>query len=86
MNVSKHAGTNAATVRLRPAAGKLSVTVEDQGRGFDPGLQIQLVGDGHFGLFSVRERMEHMGGAFDLQSAPEKGTRVTLTVATVPAA
>jgi signal transduction histidine kinase len=34
---------------------------------------------GGFGLFSIRERLEMIGGSFDLDAAPGRGTQVTLT-------
>ena len=33
-----------------------------------------------FGLFSIRERMEHFGGNLDVESKPGQGTRITLTM------
>jgi len=53
----------------------ISVTVEDNGRGFDP----DSVPPDHDGLLNMRQRMCDLGGTMELTSQPGKGTRVTLT-------
>jgi PAS domain S-box-containing protein len=81
INVAKHAKTDQASVLLGKSDNHLlQIKVKDQGKGFDPADQERQVQSGHFGLFSVRERLEYFGGTLDVQSAPGKGTRVTLTV------
>lgn len=81
LNVVKHAGVDRAEVRLERAPdGGLRVTVADEGRGFDAR---QLEADAAaetFGLFSVRERLDQVGGGTEVVSEPGRGTRVTLTV------
>jgi PAS domain S-box-containing protein len=84
INVSKHAGTNRAVVSVGEANGMLCIEVKDQGRGFD--LQEALLADNatsessRYGLFSIRERMCAMGGDFDVDSAPGRGTTATLVL------
>jgi len=51
------------------------VLVEDEGAGFDP----SAVGRG-FGLFSVRERLRHLGGSLRIEAVPGDGTRAHVTV------
>ena len=76
-NVAKHAGTGRARVVIEEAGGDVVVRVEDDGAGFDvAGLGTR----GAFGLASVRERLELVGGALAVESAPGAGTRITLTV------
>jgi len=80
INVSKHSGTDEATVSLAQRDGELRVEVRDKGKGFDVNAK---AGAGHamsFGLFSIRERMQALGGSFKLESAAEKGTRATLVL------
>jgi PAS domain S-box-containing protein len=85
-NVVKHAGVNRATVRLRRLAGdELELVVTDQGAGFDP-EKVGRAEEGGFGLFSIQERLEMVGGRMDVQSAPGQGTRVTLRVPMYPMA
>jgi signal transduction histidine kinase len=78
LNVAKHARVDRATVALRvDEQNRLCIEVQDDGRGFDP-VADKKATDSHFGLFSVKERMEAMGGRLDLKSAPGQGTTVTL--------
>lgn len=62
--------------------GGVSVTIRDDGVGFDPDSRPGS-SEGHFGLDGMRDRMQRMGGFLEFQSVPAEGTRVT---ARVPAA
>jgi len=77
-NVVKHAGVLRAQVRLR-RLGKdaLELGVSDQGSGMDVS-QIEQQGES-LGMFSIRERIEALGGRMEIDSMPGRGTRVTLT-------
>lgn len=79
-NVVKHAKVDVANLSLHTDNACLVLTVQDDGRGFD--MSAFTDGTGHpdgFGLFNIRERLEIIGGRMDVQSAPGRGTRVTLT-------
>lgn len=79
-NVIKHADTDHATVTLREGmAGFLLITVEDTGCGFDVDLAA-AAHDGGFGLFSVRERLGLFGGQMHIDSSPNQGTRIILSI------
>jgi signal transduction histidine kinase len=78
-NVVKHAKTTAAVVRLERLNGVVRVTVEDRGRGFDPSRRPAPTEEGGFGLFSIAERVDLLDGKLEIESARQKGTRVTLT-------
>lgn len=80
LNVVKHAGVDAARVALEDAGEHLRVEVEDAGEGFDAEAVSESTDSGGHGLFSLRERLEVMGGGFELGSAPGRGTRVRLTL------
>ncbi|MEJ2656720.1 MAG: PAS domain-containing protein [Desulfobacterales bacterium] len=82
LNAVKHAGVREADVTLlRPGAGKIRVIVHDGGKGFDPDLlKKRQAEEVSFGLFSIQERLAYLGGRMEIESAPGKGTRVTLTV------
>jgi PAS domain S-box-containing protein len=80
INVSKHSGTSEATVSLVQRDGALRVEVRDGGKGFDVQAKAGSGNGFHFGLFSIRERMQALGGSFELESAPENGTRATLVL------
>jgi signal transduction histidine kinase len=73
INVAKHAGTSRANVRFRDAERSLVVAIEDIGVGLSPGTE-----NHGYGLFSIRERMNQLGGAMQVESAPGQGTRVVL--------
>ena len=76
-NVVKHADTDEAEVQITRMQRCLQVTVKDEGVGFVPASLAQGPVD-HFGLFSIRERLELMGGSLEIDSAPGRGTRITM--------
>ncbi|HEY1820286.1 MAG TPA: GAF domain-containing sensor histidine kinase [Trebonia sp.] len=82
-NVVRHAEARKVTVSFRdgasPGAGaEVVVEIADDGRGFNPGL----VGEGHLGLITMRERAEDLGGCLEVRSQQGNGTRVILRVPT----
>ena len=86
INVAKHAGTDRATVSLKvDQEQQLFIEVQDSGRGFDPAAMEAKSEKEHFGLFSVRERMQAMGGRLEVKSMPEQGTTVTMMLPLVKA-
>jgi signal transduction histidine kinase len=81
MNVVKHSKAGEIKVRMRRAAGKVVVTVRDNGRGFNAAAASVYNGDrGGFGLFSIREKVSHLGGVFRVSSHPGCGTLAVITV------
>lgn len=77
-NVVRHANVEEASLRLIEGEERLRVVVEDEGQGFDPDAGMEE-GTG-LGLDNVRERIERIGGRFQIEAAPAEGTRVTLDV------
>ncbi len=79
-NVVKHAQAHRVDVSIRRDEGSLIVTLQDDGRGFDPGQvrELGIASQGGFGILSIHEAMEGLGGALTLQSCPGKGCRVVL--------
>ena len=76
-NVLKHGKTDRASLLMSYDQDVLSITVSDHGCGFHvSGLREDR--SDRFGLLSVRERMIALGGSFDLQSEPGKGTVASL--------
>jgi signal transduction histidine kinase len=75
-NTAKHAGARAVVITLEVSAGELSLRVRDDGRGFDPEKSFP----GHLGLDSMRERAASVGGVILIDSAPGRGTEVTIRV------
>ena len=76
-NVLKHGKTDQAFVSMGFAQDMLSLTVSDHGCGFDVSKWKNDRSD-RFGLLSIRERMMALGGVFDMQSEPGKGTVASL--------
>ncbi len=77
-NVRKHARARHVRVALTmPRADLLQVVIADDGQGFDPA---SARGERSYGLVSMRERAESLGGSFQIESRPGCGTRVTVTV------
>jgi len=76
-NVLRHAQAQQVGVTLTRKADHVELCVTDNGRGFD----IQLPRSGrHIGLWSMRERVEQLGGQFQVRSAPGEGTTVTALI------
>jgi signal transduction histidine kinase len=79
-NVRKHAGAGRDLVAFaRPEPDLLELTVGDDGRGFAPAAAAQGAARS-FGLAMMRERVEGLGGALRVESAPGCGTRVIARV------
>ena len=83
-NVGKHAqaSTVQITLDLR-AADLVSLTIQDDGQGFDPALLDQAVQYGHLGLRQMRERVEDANGTLSIQSRPGEGTEVQVVLPAV---
>jgi PAS domain S-box-containing protein len=80
LNVVKHAGVQAVELRLEAAGDHLWISVKDKGKGFDVERAEQAPDVSGFGLFSIRERLNLVGGRMDMRSKPGAGTLVTLAV------
>jgi signal transduction histidine kinase len=79
-NIVKHAKATHVSISLARENGQMQIEVVDDGIGFDPAeADRRLRRDSGFGLFSVSERLQHLGGSFDLISRPGHGTRAILT-------
>jgi signal transduction histidine kinase len=78
-NVYKHAKAKNATVVLECRRDHLVLIVEDDGQGFQ--IDCDLVERRrHFGLVSMRERAQLLGGEIEIESAPRRGTTVFLQI------
>jgi signal transduction histidine kinase len=78
-NVRKHAGARNAEVSLQKMDSRLVVTIRDDGTGFNP-EQLRRGDFPRYGLATMRERAESIGGTVNIDSAPGQGTRVTVEV------
>jgi PAS domain S-box-containing protein len=78
-NVVKHAKASRAKVTVRRVNRSLVIHVADDGVGFNPSkLRTHLYDNQGFGLFSIRERIRHLGGQMEVKSIKGRGTRVIL--------
>jgi PAS domain S-box-containing protein len=75
LNVAKHARAEEARVHLWQEDRFVIAAVEDEGAGFDPDTDAS-----RYGLLSIRERLGHLGGKMEIESAPGAGTRIRLMV------
>jgi signal transduction histidine kinase len=80
-NVVKHADADRVTVRLCADPHRVQLAVTDDGIGFTPSStgRPPARDDGRFGLASVQERAELIGGAVRVASRPGEGTTVAVT-------
>ncbi|MGB2704389.1 MAG: sensor histidine kinase, partial [Chitinophagaceae bacterium] len=72
-NTMKHASAKTAIVQLSKVGNEISVTVEDDGIGFNP---VILQGTKGIGWSNIQSRVEYLKGKLDVQSEPGKGTSV----------
>jgi len=76
-NVARHAHATSCRVYLQRLIHTVLVTVEDDGIGFDASPNVANLRAG-LGLIGIRERVALLGGTLRLESAPGKGTRITV--------
>ncbi|HYY81743.1 MAG TPA: sensor histidine kinase [Actinomycetes bacterium] len=79
-NVERHAAAGGVRVALRRSGPSVVLSVEDDGRGFDLSHVEVVPGHGGFGLISMRERVQAIGGRLAVHSRPGGGTRVEAQV------
>jgi two-component system NarL family sensor kinase len=78
-NVTKHAHAAKAEVRLRCEPERLQLEVRDEGRGFDATAALARSDEeAGFGLRGMRDRVQLLGGRFEISSAPGAGTTIRL--------
>jgi signal transduction histidine kinase len=79
-NIERHAGVDrgliVAKVKPDAANGCLEVIVRDEGKGFDPKAGVS----GHYGITGMREQVEMIGGSLLIESAPQRGTQLTVNL------
>jgi PAS domain S-box-containing protein len=80
-NIVRHSRADSAKVSVMRNRDQIQVVVADNGVGFDPAEISPGMDDqrSRFGLFSIRERLEPLGGRMEMASEPGQGTKVILT-------
>jgi signal transduction histidine kinase/ligand-binding sensor domain-containing protein len=76
-NAAKHGHAKRITVRLTRVRDEVSLTVSDDGAGFDPG---SLGTSGGLGLIMMRERASQLNGTFEFESGPRSGTTIRVVI------
>jgi signal transduction histidine kinase len=79
-NIARHADARHVVITVEFLAGRVAFEVEDDGRGFDPAVRAEHPSGLGVGLMGMRERVELLGGTFDLESQPRGGTRIRAEV------
>jgi signal transduction histidine kinase len=75
-NCARHAKARRIRVSLTGAAGHISLAIQDDGVGFDPGR----VGVSRSGLVGIKDRVRELGGSLSIESKPGGGTTLTVRV------
>jgi len=76
-NTMKHASATSAIVQITKSAGLLSVTVEDEGKGFDTNI---LKSNKGIGWVNIQNRVEFLKGKFNITSTKGEGTSVLVEI------
>lgn len=76
-NTMKHAGAKSALVQVSHSNEGTSITVEDDGKGFDPEI---LKGARGIGWSNIQSRISYLKGRWDVQSAPGKGSSIHIEI------
>lgn len=80
-NVAKHAGAASVQVHLFWDDQRVSLRIADNGSGFDlREAAARAKGGQHLGLWSMRERIERLGGQMSIESQPGTGTVIQATI------
>ena len=79
-NVSKHARAVRVTMRLAQEPQMLRCTIGDDGIGFDATAVLERLGEQGLGLIGIRDRLDALGGTLEIDSAPERGATLVVTI------
>jgi signal transduction histidine kinase len=78
-NVVKHSQATTAGLQITFDENETTLQVTDNGNGFDiPKSPTDFASNGHFGLLGIHERVDLIGARLELESVPDKGTRLTV--------
>jgi signal transduction histidine kinase len=83
-NALKHGKPASVSIHLSFLEKHVVMTVRDDGRGLG-GSATEVLREGHFGLRGMRERARRLGGEFHIESAPGRGTAITVRAPVRPA-
>jgi len=83
-NLAKHAHAENVKIEIALPPDQITLTISDDGIGFDPNTQPQHSGRPGWGMLTMRERAVALGGTLAIDSEPGLGTRVTVTLTRKP--
>jgi PAS domain S-box-containing protein len=75
-NVDRHAGATRVEVSIRKLSDRICMKIHDDGKSFEFERAMPAQGSKRLGLLGMRERLEMVGGRFDIESAAGKGTTI----------
>lgn len=78
-NSMKHAGATSIRITSRQMPGKVELMVQDNGKGFDKGM-LERKSQRSFGMINIEERIKMLRGKFDLETAADKGVKLTFSI------
>ena len=80
INSAKHAGAESVQIVINRTENNIKIVLKDDGIGFDTSVldRTKTTKASGFGLFSISERLEQMGGKLEINSIKDKGTTITL--------
>jgi signal transduction histidine kinase len=81
-NVARHAHSSRVEVSIQKLPDCVCMKIQDDGKSFNVDRALHANGGKRLGLLGMRERLEMVGGRFDVESAPGKGTTI---LARIPA-
>ena len=73
-NCARHSGASSVRIIVRQGKDHLMLSIQDDGRGFQPHLHRGL------GLLGMEERVTHLNGTFELDSQPGRGTLIAISL------
>jgi len=79
-NIVKHANASQVTVKFEVYPAQISLSIEDNGRGFNPAEVLRRDGPHGWGLLGIQERSSLLGGHYAIDSAPGRGTRIRVSI------
>jgi signal transduction histidine kinase len=79
-NVAKHARATVVTVSLARMPDGIELAISDNGVGLDPNAAGPLAAGSHWGLTIMAERARTISARFQIDSAPQKGTRIRVAI------
>lgn len=84
-NIHRHSKSSAAAIRLERSGGKVRIAVKDEGVGMaQPSAAAEWNSPLGIGIAGMRERVQQLGGVFEIKSRPKRGTTVCVELPVAP--